>query len=205
MAYKFSKGDRELGDIEYESDSDTKIDFEQDYIGFRTDGNNVLVVSGSRVGINTGLPQSDLHLNGTLLLSSSANQELLRLAKSHTDTREIVFENEGADVASVFVNPAENLRIKSEKNNGNMIFQVTNAGSVKNLLTLDGSSVQVGINTASPTAPLDVNAESIRLRNPNTPASATAIGEAGEIRWDSNYIYICIATNTWRRIQHDTW
>ena len=32
MAYKFSKGDRELGDIEYESDSDTKIDFEQDYI-----------------------------------------------------------------------------------------------------------------------------------------------------------------------------
>lgn len=205
MTYKFSKGGREFGDIEYESDSDTKIDFEEDYISLVTNGNAMLVVSGSNVGINNVNPQSDLHLNGTLLLSSSANQELLRLAKANVDTREIVFENEGVDVASIFVNPAENLRIKSEKNNGNMILQVKNNGVVSNIFTLDGSTLRVGINTPTPTAPLDVAGDAIRIRNSNAPSTSTDAGEAGEIRWDSNYIYICIATNNWKRISLESW
>ncbi len=38
-----------------------------------------------------------------------------------------------------------------------------------------------------------------------TPASATATGTTGEIQWDSNYIYVCIATNTWKRVAISTW
>jgi hypothetical protein len=38
-----------------------------------------------------------------------------------------------------------------------------------------------------------------------TPASASDTGVVGEIAWDSSYFYVCIATNTWRRIQHQTW
>jgi hypothetical protein len=38
-----------------------------------------------------------------------------------------------------------------------------------------------------------------------TPASATAAGVAGEICWDENYIYICTATNTWKRVAIATW
>lgn len=38
-----------------------------------------------------------------------------------------------------------------------------------------------------------------------TPASATATGTAGTIAWDADYIYICIATNTWKRIAISTW
>jgi hypothetical protein len=38
-----------------------------------------------------------------------------------------------------------------------------------------------------------------------TPANATAAGTAGTITWDANYLYVCIATNTWRRIQLSTW
>ena len=37
------------------------------------------------------------------------------------------------------------------------------------------------------------------------PATAGAIGRRGEIRYDSNYIYICIATNTWKRSELSTW
>lgn len=37
------------------------------------------------------------------------------------------------------------------------------------------------------------------------PASATDTGKPGEIRWDANYIYLCIAVNTWRRVVHETW
>jgi len=37
------------------------------------------------------------------------------------------------------------------------------------------------------------------------PASATATGTAGDIRYDADYIYICTATNTWKRTAISTW
>ena len=37
------------------------------------------------------------------------------------------------------------------------------------------------------------------------PASATDTGTAGDIRYDANYIYICTATNTWKRAAIATW
>ena len=40
---------------------------------------------------------------------------------------------------------------------------------------------------------------------PGTPASATSTGTAGQIRWDANYIYVCTATNTWKRVATSTW
>jgi hypothetical protein len=51
---------------------------------------------------------------------------------------------------------------------------------------------------------LDVDSDSIRVRTAKTPASASATGSAGQICWDSSYLYICTATNTWRRIAHAT-
>ena len=38
-----------------------------------------------------------------------------------------------------------------------------------------------------------------------TPASAAASGTAGTIAWDSSYIYVCTATNTWKRVAIATW
>ena len=38
-----------------------------------------------------------------------------------------------------------------------------------------------------------------------TPASATAAGTQGQIAWDDDYIYICIATDTWKRAAIGTW
>ena len=37
------------------------------------------------------------------------------------------------------------------------------------------------------------------------PASATSAGTLGEIRIDANFIYICTATNTWKRVAISTW
>ena len=45
-----------------------------------------------------------------------------------------------------------------------------------------------------------------KLSGLNTaPASATATGTLGEIRIDANYIYVCTATNTWKRTALSTW
>lgn len=38
-----------------------------------------------------------------------------------------------------------------------------------------------------------------------TPASATATGVQGEFCFDANYIYVCTATNTWKRVAVATW
>lgn len=51
-----------------------------------------------------------------------------------------------------------------------------------------------------------VNAGKFKLSALNTaPASATATGTTGEIRIDANYIYVCVATNTWKRAALATW
>jgi hypothetical protein len=64
---------------------------------------------------------------------------------------------------------------------------------------------KVGIGTESPTAKLDVNSDILRLRTSKTPSSASDDGEAGDICWDANYIYICVATDTWKRSAISSW
>jgi hypothetical protein len=51
-----------------------------------------------------------------------------------------------------------------------------------------------------------VTATSYNLSALNTaPASATATGTLGEIRIDASFIYVCTATNTWKRAAITTW
>ena len=52
---------------------------------------------------------------------------------------------------------------------------------------------------------LDVNSNVIRLRTAKTPSSASDTGNAGDICWDADYIYVCIATDTWKRVAISTW
>lgn len=66
MAYKFSKGNRGFGDITFEDDADTGIDFEADTIKLETAGNEVLVVAGSLVGIGTSTPDYTLDVAGDI-------------------------------------------------------------------------------------------------------------------------------------------
>ena len=41
--------------------------------------------------------------------------------------------------------------------------------------------------------------------NTYVPALANSTGTAGQIVWDSNYIYICVSTNTWKRSNVAAW
>lgn len=42
------------------------------------------------------------------------------------------------------------------------------------------------------------------LRN-NTPGTSADPGTAGTISYDATYIYVCVATNTWKRVPLATW
>jgi len=37
------------------------------------------------------------------------------------------------------------------------------------------------------------------------PASATAVGQKGQLAQDDSYLYVCVATNTWERVAIATW
>lgn len=39
----------------------------------------------------------------------------------------------------------------------------------------------------------------------SAPATANASGPTGQITWDSDYVYVCVATNTWKRAAIATW
>ena len=39
----------------------------------------------------------------------------------------------------------------------------------------------------------------------NAPSTASSTGSAGDIRYDSGYVYVCVATDTWKRAALTTW
>ena len=43
------------------------------------------------------------------------------------------------------------------------------------------------------------------VANTYVPTLANSTGTAGQIVWDSNYIYICVSTNTWKRSNVAAW
>jgi hypothetical protein len=43
------------------------------------------------------------------------------------------------------------------------------------------------------------------IAGPTTPASATSTGVTGTVVWDSSFIYVCVATDTWKRASISTW
>jgi len=62
------------------------------------------------------------------------------------------------------------------------------------------STTKLGVLTDAPTVALDINSDKIRIRTAKTPASAGATGDAGTICWDTGYIYVCTATDTWKKV-----
>ena len=73
---------------------------------------------------------------------------------------------------------------------GKIDLQVQAAGTLTSMAAITAANVTLGARPIIPT---------------HTPASASATGTAGEIAWDANYIYVCTATDTWKRAALSTW
>ena len=129
MAYKFSKGDRGLGDIVFEDDADTGIDFEPDTIKLETNGQERLVVTNAGVGIGNNNPQTLLTLEGT--------------------DPTITFMESNTEKATVGVNSSDNIVIENKTINKHIVFKVNDQGVVKEGLRLDGAVPEVVVNQTS--------------------------------------------------------
>jgi hypothetical protein len=125
----------------------------------------------------------------------------LRLRPHNNEGGELLFDYINGSLGYyVDVQGGNVLRFGNSDTNGQYLWETN--GTEKMRLLNNGN---LGIGTNSPTNLLDVNSNSIRLRTARTPASATATGTQGEICWDANYIYVCTATNTWRRAALSAW
>ena len=106
------------------------------------------------------------------------------------------------------VNAVEGWRIglnTSSGGNDNFTIDELSSGTVAQRLNIEKSTGNFGFKTNAPTTTIDINDDKFRVRTAKRPASSTATGNAGDICWDANYIYVCTATNTWVRSALATW
>lgn len=66
----------------------------------------------------------------------------------------------------------------------------------------NGAELQVRLANDSASGVIDAR---LRLQTAAAPSSAADLGGAGEVRWDPSFLYVCTATNTWRRVALATW
>jgi len=73
--------------------------------------------------------------------------------------------------------------------------------------TASAARTTLGLGTTdSPTfVKVTLSGNEINVATSQIPSSATAAGNAGDIAWGSDYIYICVAGNTWKRSALTTW
>lgn len=75
-----------------------------------------------------------------------------------------------------------------------------NVASSDRILVLRDPSGSPSVRTVN----VSIFAANLALSN-SVPANSTASGVAGTVRYDSSYIYICVASNTWKRAAISTW
>lgn len=82
---------------------------------------------------------------------------------------------------------------------GRIKFSVSdNNGATVKTATLTTTSFDVQ-------AKLVIGSDTFNMATTKTPASASATGTMGDWCWDTGFIYICTATNTWKRVAISTW
>jgi hypothetical protein len=84
-------------------------------------------------------------------------------------------------------------------------FSLANNAPTNSFYMHTSGGVSYGNTTDPGAGNIILNGNQIIIGTAQTPASATAAGTAGTICWDANYIYVCTATNTWKRTAISTW
>ncbi len=136
-----------------------------------------LTGSGSEHNVVAGYAAARFHSNGTTPLTTAAN--------------------------SIYI--GSQCRGLNNSDSNSIVIGASAIGDGANTTVLGTSSTTQTKLHGTATSVACVSGDRLRIVNAKTPATSSATGTAGDICWDANYLYICTATNTWRRIAHATW
>ena len=143
--------------------------------------------SSGKMGIGTTIPLVQLQVqdgaSSCLIRAISSPSSIAGIDFGDTNDNDIggVRYDNNVDALSWRTNNAERARIDSS------------------------GRILVGTGSDSGGALFQVNGDRIRVGTAKTPATSGATGTTGEIAWDADYIYVCTATNTWKRSAIATW
>lgn len=168
-------------------------------------------IVGSKVGINTTDPQQKLHVTDTTV----TNQARLECNNADTSTVGGGLElyrhtngNGGANdkLSTIEFDGNDSAGNKSTFGRVSSTILTATSGS-------EGGQVSIDIANSTQSGQLDaklvVNENRVQalstLNIPTgTPSSSSAAGTAGDIVWDSAYLYVCVSSNSWKRVALST-
>ena len=177
--------------IAFESDPNTGIYSPgADAFGVVTGGTDCLrITSAGNVGIGTTGPEQLLHIGG--------NNGIRFGNAASTPKADIAYTSAGEEFLDIKIQG-------TTTGYGNIRFSTGPTPSESACIDSSGRLL-VGTSSDTGGALLQVNDNRIRIATAKTPSSASDTGTAGEICWDADYIYVCTATNTWKRTAIATW
>ena len=175
------------------------------FIAHTNGSERLRITAAALVGIGTSSPQQALHVSQ----SGGNNFAGIRSQNSNTGTgiAGIEFSSD-----PTYAKSAIGL-VRGDPNGvGSLVFYNASSTGAANWSTSDeraridsSGRLLVGTSSDSGGALLQVNDDRIRVGTAKTPATSGATGTTGEIAWDADYIYVCTATNTWKRSAIATW
>jgi len=145
----------------------------------------ITIDSSENVGFSTATPKSKVEIHD----SGSGDKTILRLRSTPGlgDTQYIGFDGSENSTRA---------RIGSELvsgGNGELVFETLQGASLTEVIRCD----KLGVVT--------IAKDTLRVATQKTPATAAATGTKGDIVHDTNFIYVCTATDTWKRVAIATW
>ncbi|NBP03761.1 MAG: hypothetical protein EBU90_27410, partial [Proteobacteria bacterium] len=169
-------------------------------------------ITSTGIGINQPNPVYKLQVEGST--TSTSGSEVLGWFNNQTGTSQVAFRI-GAKTAYIqnhsglggitFTDQLSNALSFGVGSSVAPIQLFNGSPAAARLTILSDATGSIGIRTSAPTSILDVNGDTFRLRTARTPASSGAAGNTGDICWDTNYMYVCVNTNTWKRTALSTW
>ena len=157
----------------------------------------LLLNDGPTTGANSSSLKGRLNFSTSGLSNLAANPHIITLVDSNPlKTRAYNLNRPPVDANDTFIGldsssgnvSAAQLAFGSPVSISNYIGNVGDGTSFKERLTSTLKTFTVP--TVTPT---------------HTPSSSSDTGTAGQFAWDTNFIYICTATNTWKRVAIATW
>lgn len=104
---------------------------------------------------------------------------------------------------SAFQSPSNGV-VTIHNNNNTDFARLQLGGTTTSFPAIKRNAAEIDIRLADDSAYANMHVRSIILES-NPPATAASTGVTGTITWDAGFIYVCTATNTWKRVAIATW